>query len=163
MIEPDEIYMMLAIHYAQQAAREGDYAIGAVIVDTYGNVIAGSGNKVRIDQDPTAHAEISTIRKAASLFGKRHLDDCVLYTTHEPCPMCTGAILMSRLQGLVFGAELSDMKAYAEREGDEEFTWRTIDISCSEIIARCPTGLNIIHGFMKAECKELFHQDILPF
>ena len=99
----DETFMLLALEEARLALAEGETPVGCVIVRD-GRIIARGHNRRYNDHDPTAHAEILAIRRAASVLGDWRLSGCTLYVTLEPCPMCAGAILMARLSRLVFGA-----------------------------------------------------------
>lgn len=96
--------MGLAFEQAEAAAAEGDIPVGAVLVDKSGRILARAGNRVERDSDPSAHAEILALRIAAKLLGPRNLTDCILIATLEPCLMCAGAIALSRVAGVVFGA-----------------------------------------------------------
>lgn len=98
--------MDAALEYARAAAEWGDVPIGAVVVDASGQVVAGAGNQRERDGDPTAHAEILALREAARVAGDGgwRLEDCTLVVTLEPCVMCAGAIVNSRIRRLVFGA-----------------------------------------------------------
>ncbi len=99
-----EYYMSLALALAAEAAENGEVPVGCVIVNGDGNVI-GRGRNRRIEKnDATAHAEMEAIREASSNLGDWRLDGCAMYVTLEPCPMCAGAIIMSRVSTLVFGA-----------------------------------------------------------
>ena len=112
MIKPVRKLMELAIAEAKKARGSGEYAIGAVVVK--GNrVLAKAQHRTRRDCDPTQHAEMVAIRKASKVLGSRHLDGCVLYTTHEPCPMCAGALVNARVARVVYGCD--DPKAGAVR------------------------------------------------
>lgn len=96
--------MRIAIEEAVQAKAHGDIPIGAVILDEQHRVISRAGNSREATHDPTAHAEVLAIREAAALRGDWRLQGCTLVVTLEPCPMCAGAIVMSRIGNLVFGA-----------------------------------------------------------
>ncbi|BCU53166.1 tRNA(adenine34) deaminase [Staphylococcus auricularis] len=99
----DAFYMEKAIAEAHKAERIGEVPIGAVIVKE--NVIIARAHNLReYLQDPTAHAEHIAIQRAAEAVGSWRLEDCTLYVTLEPCPMCAGAIVMSRIPRVVFGA-----------------------------------------------------------
>jgi len=98
-----QIYMQMAYEQAQAASDCGEVPVGAVIVRG-GRVIAAAHNQREMLRDPTAHAEMIAITQAAEACGSWRLDDCVMYVTLEPCPMCAGAILQARLPLLVFGA-----------------------------------------------------------
>ncbi|MEO6331769.1 MAG: tRNA adenosine(34) deaminase TadA [Gemmatimonadaceae bacterium] len=95
--------MRAALACAREAAGAGEVPVGAVIVRA-GKVIARAGNRTVRDQDPTAHAELLAIRHAASELASWRLEGCALYVTLEPCAMCAGAIVLARIDKLVFGA-----------------------------------------------------------
>ncbi|MDO5000869.1 MAG: tRNA adenosine(34) deaminase TadA [Eubacteriales bacterium] len=100
----DEYYMSLALALAREAAEQGEVPVGCVIADGDGRVI-GTGRNRRIERaDATAHAEVEAIRAACAQVGDWRLGDCSIYVTLEPCPMCTGAIINSRIPTVVFGA-----------------------------------------------------------
>ena len=99
----DKKYMEEAVLLAKKAAQAGDVPVGAIVVRD-GEVIGRGYNLREVNGDPTAHAEIVAIREAASRLGGWHLDDCELYVTLEPCPMCAGAIINSRIKRVIFGA-----------------------------------------------------------
>ena len=96
--------MRAALAVAQQASASGDVPVGAVIVNSSGEIVATGHNERELNIDPTAHAEIVAIRRAAEKLGDWHLTDHTLVVTLEPCAMCAGAIAQSRLQTVVFGA-----------------------------------------------------------
>lgn len=96
--------MRLALVEAEAAARYGDVPIGAVVLSPDGDVIARAGNERELLGDPTAHAEVVAIRRAAEVAGQWRLTDCTLVVTLEPCTMCAGAVVASRIGHLVFGA-----------------------------------------------------------
>lgn len=100
----NEFYMKLALRHAQHAFREKEVPIGAVIADSNGTVIATGRNQVETLKDGCAHAEILCLRRAADVIGNWRLNDCTLYTTLEPCPMCLGAIQSFRIKKVVYGA-----------------------------------------------------------
>ncbi|BFU90239.1 MAG: tRNA-specific adenosine deaminase [Nitrospira sp.] len=99
----DSHYMGLALHQAALAPHAGEVPIGAVLVHNH-EVIAAGHNYREVSQDPTAHAEMIVIRKAAERLQTWRLTETTLYVTLEPCPMCAGAIVQSRIARLVFGA-----------------------------------------------------------
>jgi tRNA(adenine34) deaminase len=104
----DERYMRLALEEARACASHGDVPVGAVIVRQAG-AVARAGNARELRQDPTAHAEVIALRGAAEALRSWHLEGCTLYVTLEPCAMCAGAAVLSRLDRVVVGA--SDPKA----------------------------------------------------
>ena len=99
-----EYYMQKAIELANHAAEHGEVPVGCVIADSEGNIIGTGRNRREENSDATAHAEMEAIRQACAHVGDWRLEGCTLFVTLEPCPMCTGAIINSRIPTLVFGA-----------------------------------------------------------
>lgn len=99
-----EKYMSAALELAREAAEHGEVPVGCVITDSGGHIIGRGRNRREESGDATAHAEIEAIRAACASLGGWRLDGCTMYVTLEPCPMCTGAIILSRIPTLVFGA-----------------------------------------------------------
>ncbi|MGI6075742.1 MAG: tRNA adenosine(34) deaminase TadA [Pyramidobacter sp.] len=110
-MKKDEEYMSVALDLARAAAREGDIPVGAVVVAPDGRIIGKGRNRRRIEHDPTAHAEVVALRQAAEELQTWNLSGCTLVVTLEPCPMCAGALVQSRVTRLVYGC--SDPKAGA--------------------------------------------------
>ena len=110
--------MRLALDHARRAGEDGEVPVGAVVVKD-GAVIAAAANRTRTDADPTGHAEIVALRKAAQILGSERLNDCDLYVTLEPCAMCAGAISHARIARLYYGA--SDPKGGAVEHGPRVF------------------------------------------
>ena len=136
-----EHFMKMALEEAQLAVREEEVPIGAVIV--HGDrVIARAHNQREQLHDPTAHAEMIAITQAAEALGSWRLDDCTLYVTLEPCPMCAGAILQARIPKVVYGA--ADPKA-----GAVQTLYRLLDDS--RLNHRCL----IVSGVLQGPCGEI--------
>lgn len=106
----DEQYMRKAIAEAEQAAAEGEIPIGAIVV-CRGRILARTHNLTETLHDVTAHAEMQAITAAANALGGKYLQDCTLYVTVEPCPMCAGALGWSQIQRVVYGAP-DDKRGY---------------------------------------------------
>ncbi len=102
--EQDQRYMRVAIDQAEIARENGDVPVGAVIVHE-GHLIAKAYNQREQLQDPTAHAEIIALTQAAEAVGNWHLDNCTIYVTLEPCAMCAGALVLARMDRLVYGCD----------------------------------------------------------
>ena len=102
--------MALALTEAKRALEHGDVPVGAVVVHD-GEVIAARHNERELTNDPAAHAEVLALRDAATKLGTWRLNDCTLFVTLEPCPMCAGALVNARLERVVFGAH--DMRGGA--------------------------------------------------
>jgi tRNA(adenine34) deaminase len=137
----DERLMALALEQARAAGEAGDVPVGAVVAR--GDEVLGRGGNARERLgDPTAHAEILALRQAAEAVGTWHLEGCTLYVTLEPCAMCAGAMVLARVDRLVFGA--ADPKAgFAGSLGD---------------LVRDPRlnhEVKVTAGVLEAECGEL--------
>ena len=135
-----EEFMREALRLAQESAAEGEVPVGAVV--TLGDEIVGRGrNRREIQKNALAHAEIEAINDACSNLGGWRLWQCDMYVTLEPCPMCAGAIINSRIQKIIFGAQ--DLKAG----------------SCGTLVNLFDFPYNhkpeIEGGFMKEECSEI--------
>ncbi|WP_019543103.1 tRNA adenosine(34) deaminase TadA [Selenomonas bovis] len=111
MKQEDAFYMRAALAEAVQAYALGEVPIGAVLVDETGEIVARGHNLRERDHDATAHAEMIAIRAACERLGRWRLSGLTLYVTIEPCPMCAGAIVMSRVDRVVYGG--TDYKAGA--------------------------------------------------
>ena len=117
-------YMQLALAEAEKAAAAGEVPVGAVLVDAEsGAVLAAAHNRVEVDHDPTAHAEMLAIRAVARERGETRLAACDLYVTLEPCPMCAQAISFARLRRVYYGA--ADPKGGGVEHGPRIFAQPT--------------------------------------
>ena len=134
--------MQAALSLAKVAADKGDVPVGAIVVNEAGEILGTGQNLREQSNDPTAHAEIIAIRQAAEKIGSWRLDDLTLVVTLEPCAMCAGAILQSRIKRLVFGAW--DEKAGAVG-------------SVMDVIRdpRALTKVEVNSGIMEKECSEV--------
>lgn len=101
----DEFYMKKALVQAQRAALHDEVPVGALVVDSQGRIIARAANAMMQKKSQTAHAEIRALAKAGKKQGDWRLEGCRLYVTLEPCAMCMNAIILSRVDTLIFGAE----------------------------------------------------------
>ena len=134
--------MQQAISFAQEVKSSGDVPVGALIVNEAGEIVSFGKNEREKDNDPTAHAEILAIRRAGEKLGSWRLDDLTLIVTLEPCVMCAGAILQSRLKRLVFGA--FDQKAGA--------VGSSLDVIRG---VRALTKVEVVSGVLEDECAKL--------
>ena len=96
--------MLLALEQARRAQQHGDVPVGAVVLGPEGTLLSGAGNERELTGDPTAHAEVLALRRAAEALGSWRLAGCTLVVTLEPCTMCAGALVLARVERLVFGA-----------------------------------------------------------
>lgn len=132
MCNKDEYYMNLAIKEAKKALKKDEVPIGCIIVHN-NEVIASSFNRKTIDNIATSHAEILAINKACKHLKTWYLDECTLYTTIEPCLMCTGAIIQSRIKKVVYGSN-NDAFGY---------------------LSKLDSKIEIKSGILEKECKNL--------
>lgn len=148
--------MNKAIEEARKSASAGQYALGAVIVNSSGEIIATEHTTLHENNDPTCHAEINAIRSACFNLKSRYLPECWLYTTLEPCPMCTSTAIWAKMEGVVFGATKEDAQDFAKNLKESKFTWRQIDVSSRDIIEKGDPKIKLVEKFMREECLGLF-------
>ena len=134
--------MQQVISLAQEVKSSDDVPVGALIVNEAGEILSSGKNEREKDNDPTAHAEILAIRRAGEKLGSWRLDDLTLVVTLEPCVMCAGAILQSRLKRLVFGA--FDQKAGA--------VGSSLDVIRD---VRALSKVEVVSGVLEDECAKL--------
>ena len=136
------LIMQAALSLAKVAADKGDVPVGAIVVNEAGEILGTGQNLREQNNDPTAHAEIVALRNASEKFGSWRLDDLTIVVTLEPCAMCAGAILQSRIKRLVFAAW--DEKAGAVG-------------SVMDVIRdpRALTKVEVVTGIMEKECSDV--------
>lgn len=137
----DRMFMQQAINQAQTAFERDEVPVGAIIVYE-NNIIAKAHNQVESLKDPTAHAEMIAVTQAANTLKNKWLYDCCLYVTLEPCSMCAGALLLSRLKRIIFGA-------YDPKTG-----------ACGSVINVLEPGrfnhtIEVVGGYFEEECSRL--------
>lgn len=142
----DEKWMRIAIEEARAGIAAGQSPFGATIVRG-GELVARGHNEVWRTTDPTAHAEVVVIRRAAAALRSIDLRGCTMYTTCEPCPMCASAIHWSKLDAVCFGATIED----AQGAGFSELT-----VPIGEIYRRGGSPVRLLPRALEGECAELF-------
>ena len=140
----DLYFMNIALELAKEAGERGEVPVGAIIVDKNDEIISKAYNLRETDKNAVAHAELIAIQDACKTLGGWRLSGCTLYVTLEPCPMCTGAIVNSRIERVVFGAY--DMQA-----------------GCCGSVANFNAypfnhAFDIVGGVMETECREVLTQ-----
>jgi tRNA(adenine34) deaminase len=145
MLHPNSEVMMRAIELARKGFQESGQATAAVVVKG-SNIIAEDFTSVMRDKDSTCHAEMNAIRAAMKNLGHKRLEECYLYATFEPCPMCTSAAIWAKMKGIIYGASREDHNEY--------YTWR-VNIPAQEVVNRSEPKLELYPEFMRNECKEL--------
>jgi len=134
--------MRLAMEQARRVEAHADVPIGAVLLDPAGAVVAAAGNERELSADPTAHAEVLVLREAARARGSWRLDGHTLVVTLEPCTMCAGALVLARVDRLVFGA-------YDPKAGAVASLWDVVRDS------RLNHRVEVTGGILEAECGQL--------
>ena len=141
MIKDDYYFMKKALEQANRAYKAGEVPVGAVVVKD-GKIIARGFNERETKQDPTAHAELTAMKKAAKKLSSWRLTGCTLFVTLEPCPMCSGVIINSRIDRVVFGA-------YDQKAG----CCTTLYHLCND--ERFNHRAQVLGGVMEEECAEI--------
>jgi tRNA(Arg) A34 adenosine deaminase TadA len=148
--------MQRAFDEAQTCIETGDHPVGAVVArmnpETDSDLIVAVGkNEVHVSGDPTAHAEIGAINRASAILGRAGLAECVLYTSHECCPMCSGAVANSKLAGVVYSTSVDDITSLLIAK--PEIKWRSSGVRMVRILAgrheQGVPGQFIIGGFRR--------------
>lgn len=140
--------MELTIELARIAATQGDRPFGCLIVDEPGRVLAKSAGS-ESPVDPTRHCEVVAIRQACQARG-RLLEGCTLYSTHEPCIMCAGAILHAKVSGVIFGSWREDL----------QLLFRSRNIPIEELLRDTSHPPVVVGGFLRDQCVALFDTEI---
>jgi len=140
--------MRIALEEARVSLREGNKGFGAVLVKD-GEVVARAHDRAVTDSDPTAHAEMNLVREASKRFAD--LSGCAVVSTHEPCPMCTGALVWARVSEIAYGASI---------EGSRRQGRTMIDLGCREIVERAPWKVTVTGGVLEEKCSRLYDEDV---
>lgn len=159
MIEPREDLMRIAIQAAIRSAKNGDYGHGAIAAKD-GEIIATGYETLKSANDPVnGHAEVDAIRKACQKLQLPYLENCILYSTAEPCPMCMSAAIWAKIDTVTYAITRNDMiiemeKMKQSRSG--KFSWRQISIPAEYIVEHGEPKVNLVPGFMRNEGLKLF-------
>lgn len=139
---PFEVFMREALHEARIARDLGEVPVGAVVIDKTGTIVSRAHNQRETLADPTAHAEILALRAAGEVRGEWRMEGLTLFVTLEPCPMCAGAMVQSRIERIVYGCD--DPKAGA--------CGTLMNIAAD---TRLNHRVETIGGVLEQDCKEL--------
>lgn len=134
--------MQAALDLAKSAAEVGDVPVGAVVVDGQGNIIGRGFNTREVENNPLGHAEVNALIEAANALGSWRLDDCTLVVTLEPCTMCAGALMQSRIGRVVFGA-------FDEKAGAIGSLWDVVRDP------RLPHKPEVVSGVLASQASEI--------
>ncbi len=144
-----EKHMRTAIEEAKSSLRKGNHGFGAVIIRNK-IIVSQAHDTEETEHDATAHAEMNALRIASKYLGK-NLGGCILLSTHEPCPMCTAAIIWANIHHIAFGYSISE----ALRQGRKR-----IDISCEELFHKAKADIRVDKGILNSECSIFYHQEV---
>lgn len=138
----DQYFMRLALKEAKKAEIKGEVPVGSIIVGAQGKVISRGHNLTELLFDPTAHAELLAIKKCAKKLKSWRLDGATLYSTLQPCLMCMGAVINSRITRLVYGADDPGLQSVYDKHSLEQ-------------AYPALSNLEITKGVLKAECSQI--------
>lgn len=150
-MEQDIKFLRMAIEMAKESNQNGDLAYGCILVSNEGKVLLKGKNTINTDHDCLAHAEINLIRAACKLYDHDYLKTCTIYTSDEPCPMCTSAIYWSGLGKLTYG--LSKEKYYS-LVGRDNPDW-VFEMSAREVLNSGKRKIEVIGPLLESEVVEL--------
>jgi tRNA(Arg) A34 adenosine deaminase TadA len=151
MAKDHETFLRRAIELAKQARENGNHPFGALLVSQTGEVLLEAENTVTTERDVTGHAETNLVRNASKRFSKETLEGSTLYTSTEPCAMCSGAIYWSGIAGVVFA--LSE-KGLLELTGSNDEN-QTMHLPCREVLARGQRPIEVIGPLLEDEAKSV--------
>lgn len=147
----DEEYVRIAINVAKESKKKGNLPFGCILINKSGEVILKGENTINTDNDCLAHAEINLIRKASKIYDYSYLNDCTIYTSDEPCPMCTSAIYWSGIRKLVYG--LSKIEYY-KIVGRDDPNW-VFEMPTRELLEKGGRKLEVIGPLLEEEASIL--------
>ncbi|MFD2589175.1 nucleoside deaminase [Croceitalea marina] len=153
-MENEEKYIRLAIEVAKESSQNGNFPYGCVLVDKSGKVIMKGENTINTDNDCLAHAEVNLIREACKVYEFSHLNECTIYTSDEPCPMCTSAIYWSGIGKLVYG--LSKAEYYRIVGGDNK-NW-VFEMPTRELLEKGGRKVEVVGPLLEKEVA-LLHKE----
>lgn len=153
-----DIYIRIAIEMAKESKREGNLPFGCVLVNKNGDILLKGKNTIHTDNDCLAHAEINLIRDASKKFDYSYLNKCVIYTSDEPCPMCTSAIYWSGIGKLVYGLSKTE---YYKIVGRDNPNW-LFEMPSRELLERGGRKLEVAGPFLEQEVS-ILHVDYNRF
>ncbi len=138
--------MRIALDEARQSLAEGNKGYGAVV--TLGDLVVGRAHDTAVtEQDPSLHAEVNAIRQAVRVLGESNLSGAILYSTCEPCPMCSALAVWANLTTIVYGVSIEETARLGRSR---------ILVGAKEMIARSPVTIEVIGGVLKGECRSLY-------
>ena len=150
MDENDVRLIRVAIDVARRAREKGNHPFGAVLADREGQILMEAENTVVTDKDCTAHAELNLMRQASSKYDRDFLQSCTLYSSTEPCPMCSGAIFWGNVRRVVFG--LSEAGLYKMTGEDNE---EVLYLPCRELFEKGKKSIEVLGPILEEEARKV--------
>lgn len=141
------------IDVARNAKEHGNHPFGALLVDSQNNILMCAENTVVTERDCTGHAETNLVRQASKQYSREFLENCTLYASTEPCPMCTGAIFWANIRKIVFG--LSQKGLYEIVNPD---TAEILNLSCRDVLLHGNKTIDVIGPVLEEEAKTVHHK-----
>jgi len=148
--ETDQIFIRSSIEVAQKARDNGNHPFGAILVDKKGHIVLEAENNVVTEKDCTGHAELNLMRKASQKYDEDFLAKCTLYTSTEPCPMCSGAIFWGNVRRMVYG--LSEKGLY---DIVGEVSEEVLHLPARELFAKGKKSIEVIGPVLEEEAKKV--------
>lgn len=150
-MENEKNYIRIAIETAKESKNKGNLPFGCILVNKEGKVILSGENTINTDNDCLAHAEINLIREACKLYDYSYLNDCSIYTSDEPCPMCTSAIYWSGIGKLVYGLSKTE---YYKIVGKDDPNW-VFEMPTRDLLAKGGRKVEVIGPLLEQEASKL--------
>jgi tRNA(adenine34) deaminase len=143
-------FMAVALEEAMQSLREGNNGFGAVLVKD-GTLLERTHDTEVTDSDPTAHAEIKLVRLAAMRTLGKGAEGCTVVSTHEPCPMCAGALVWAKVSEIVYGTSIEQSKGLGRT---------MVGLKCEEVVSRAPWKIRVVGGVLASQCSRLYDSSV---
>ena len=151
MKEQDQQYIRRAIEVANQAREHGNHPFGAILVGPENQILLEAENTVVTDKDIIGHAETNLIRKGSAKYSPEYLENCTVYTSTEPCPMCAGAIFWSNVRRVVYGLGAERLYSLTSENAGEVI----ISLTCREVFERGRWKIEVIGPVLEEEAEEV--------
>lgn len=147
----DTYFLRFAIQKAKEAREDGNHPFGAILVDDKGNILLSAKNTVNTEHDATGHAETNLMRKASKEYDREFLRKCTIYTSTEPCAMCSGAIYWTGVSRVVYGLSEADLHKLTGANPDN----MTMRLPCREVFAKGQEEVTVRGPLLENEATEV--------
>jgi tRNA(Arg) A34 adenosine deaminase TadA len=150
MGEHDLRFLRASFQVARNARDNGNHPFGALLVDEQGEIVLEAENSVVTTKDCTAHAETNLVRKASATYDREFLAKCTVYTSTEPCPMCSGAIFWANVRRVVYGLSEEGLYEITGKESEE-----ALYLPCREVFERGKKPIEVVGPLLEDEAREV--------